>query len=209
MTVIKSCISTHDYNRAAQDCQRGNWNHMIVLNPEDNEVYVSTLYGNGVPMAIHEYREFVLYLVPDGTADATALVEVLESEDIQDRLETVVRGYSESWDGSNYRGSLTENARDILDSIIDRLSDWCGDLPCYWDADEYYMDASGSYLVPLALQEDRQDTVDTIVLEARTEGDYLDESDVDQYLDSVLEDYCNTCYNDNDYCTCDDDKAGD
>lgn len=207
MTVtIKSWIRTHDYNRAAHHYQRGNWVHRVVYSPEDNEVEVSTLHGNGVPMLVYEYREHVLYQVPDGTADVSALVEELESEDIQNRLLTVKSGYSTEWTGSNYRGSLTENAEDVLESIRERLEFVCQDLPTYCDADDYFMDVSGSHIVPLALDNDRQGTIDTIVSEAISDGYHLDKTDIDMYLDTVLEDYCHQCHQDNDYCTCEDNE---
>ena len=205
VTIKTKSILEHDYNRASRDCERGNWTHRIVLDPNDKEVDVCTLYGNGTPLSIWDRRAFTVYTVPDGTADVTSLVEELESEDMQDSLQAIVRGYSEEWDGSNLKGQLTEEAQDHLDGIKEQLTDRCSNLPMFWDPGDWYASLATRDVATLAWAVDRESILGSEIDIALGEGAYLSRADLESYLSQVQSETCGRCYESTDYCGCDDD----
>ena len=201
---ISKDIETHDYNRASANHECSNWNHMIVLDPNDGTVDVCTMFGNGTPMPIWEYRAFVLFRVADGTADVSNLVECLQDEDTISSLQAIVNGYSEEFDGSNWRGDLTEDAEHTKEYVSIRLEQFCSDMPMYWDANDWYEPMSFRDIGKLAHDEDRESILDSEVNDALINGAHLDRNDLDSYLDGVKDETCPKCFEDN--CECDDEE---
>jgi hypothetical protein len=79
-------------DEAAQESERANYRHRVTLRPDDRIVFVSTMYGDGMPERLHSGRDVFLGRIPDGCADTSGLRTLLESDDVQAELRAIVVG---------------------------------------------------------------------------------------------------------------------
>lgn len=148
--------------------------------------YVSADYsgeiGNGVPFTVW-HRRTLRWAVPSQSS-GNALADLIESADIVALLERVSAGHTVEWDGSNFVGSLDDDARaasDELESIFGRPED----EGCVWDASEWMVGAGlHSWWIGVPLDTAVADTESA----AESEGVYLD-GDVEDVLLDMAERY--------------------
>jgi hypothetical protein len=197
---IDPAVAEHDYNRASADHDRGSWQHAVVL-ADDGRVYVDTIYGGGMPMAVWHGRHQALCRVPDGTADVSPLLEYLSTPRTRARLAEILKCLTVEWDGSNHRGRLDEHGVDLLVWLCDDLQGVCDRLPCYWTAADYLLDSDPLDAVHLSRD---PDGVARLVSDALVYDDvYLDADDAAKYLAHVREHNCTECGEHHDDCVCD------
>lgn len=110
--------------------------------------------------------------------------ELLTDPHVVSRLETVMNGAEEYYDGSNYRTKLTEAAREAVDQLEGYL---CDDYDAGydslepWDAAQYFADVS---YADLTRGNDDLAVVSTILAEeALKEGIYVSKNNVENVLD--------------------------
>lgn len=94
--------------------------------------------GNGVPFAVWHNRT-LRFAVPS-TVDCDTLVEYLESAECRALLDRIHAGHQVDWDGSNYVGVLTDDAKAAAEELRDTLVD----MPTVeiWTPAEYLFSAS-------------------------------------------------------------------
>lgn len=116
-----------------------NWRVDIVLSPEEKVVEIYPFFGNGQPMRAWNGVDIVLASFPWGNwADISDLISFLEEEGTQEDLESIVEGHTVRWDGSNHRGSLTEEASYLADHLRDKITSRVDFCPCFWKAYEFF-----------------------------------------------------------------------
>jgi hypothetical protein len=168
----------------------------LIIDPEDREVSVGTYSpGQGTPMRTWLGRDIHITIArPDGgEIDAEELIKRAEDpETTTGRLiREIMDGHTVEWDGSNTRGYLTDEARDALMALSERLdharrcpaTDWVR-----WEPEECYGQSTASELA-FNLCFDR-DTTDAEMREiaaretrlAAEAGIDLVEDDVGDYL---------------------------
>lgn len=118
--------------------ESSNWRVDIVLNPEERTVAIYPFFGNGQSMRAYNGVDVRLASFTwQDWADIAPIVEFLENE-AQEDLEAIVEGHAIRWDGSNHRGSLTEEASLLADHLRDRLTARAEYCPCFWSAEEFW-----------------------------------------------------------------------
>jgi len=153
----------------------------VCLHPEEEPPRVSLeTYRQGETSGeIWNGRVRVLMTIPKPIAKAGAIKTWFQER--EDRLRTVLEGYEPLWDGSNWRGKLSKQAAEALESLYRESEEgfhYPEDLPTYWDAGDWFLDAPDP---------DKRD-VELLVEKALDDGVYLDPDDVQRYLDDLDED---------------------
>ena len=105
-----------------------------------------------------------------------AVVDAFSWESVRRLVHTLFDGYSEEWDGSNWRGVLTDDAVDDLHDLVGILNDWET-----W-VDDDFLDVRSAYdwlaqwtneelgIRSDMTEDDVQDLKDKLFAEAMAEG---------------------------------------
>ena len=106
-------------------------------------------------------------------------------DEITPLLQTVHDGHDSEWDGSNYVGTLTEQARQASDEILDLCTGTLHQETAWsvWDAAEWL--SGGSVLDKWPADRDLAQVVTAASQMAKQEHAYLDGDIEEYYLDSV------------------------
>ena len=171
----------------------------IELNPETGNLSASYNgeIGNAVPMAVWhgKIRRYACPVLPDDRA-----LELME--EITPLAERVCAGFSETWDGNNYVGKLTddaETAEEEIGNIVGAI-DYDETLKV-WDASEWLngvtirrdgsVEIDGFGMIKAETTEDEIDAMaNKIDADASGEGIFLDNSTAVAYLRDLREE-CN------------------
>lgn len=107
----------------------------------------SVIIGSGVPESVWHGRTRRYWV--SCYADGKQLAEWIEGEG-RELLQRVHNGHKVIWDGNNYVGRLTDDARDAEDNIVAALRQF-DDPSCQvqvWDAEEYLRPAGFDQVWP-------------------------------------------------------------
>lgn len=172
------------------------YNHYLVLDVSNDEprVYLHSGVGTiGTPMHVWHGMGTTIKLKTD--VDAEDVIDVLESEDVQDKLRAICGEYrGEEWDGSNMVGRW--NDRGEYDTYVHDLSDEIAHgfekLRTYWDAGEWL-----STDFPGAIRQAAQALADGKTLEEWSEDErdnyaveaLIDASDLERALRERVENH--------------------
>lgn len=114
---------------------------------------------------------------------------ILEAPEVQELIGRVRAGYESRWDGSNWCGRLTDDARTALCELGDLIESHWGDTPKsdgkpgdieVWEADSWFMDGLDH---EFAKGEPLEDLLDRLEAEAQSEGVIV--RDLGQYVRAV------------------------
>lgn len=89
--------------------------------------------GNSVPMSV--WHDRTLRMTVAHNVNGPALADYLESPEALALLETIHAGHEVDWDGNNYVGTLTEEARAALERLEDVLRGF--ETVEIWTANDY------------------------------------------------------------------------
>lgn len=164
----------------------------LALDPESKEVYSYYSIGAGTPMPVHLNQHISLGGVPVN-AVPESLSEWLEGQ--KEALEAVLAEYKGTeWDGNNYVGQWSEDAREATYAFSEELSRATNDnsIATYWGASDYFFNACS---VEDLLDEIGEQDFDTYcqeqVEEAKSNGAYLELDDVESTLRDAIQDAYN------------------
>lgn len=125
------------------------------------------LIGGGQPMEVWLGRTLRWSVNPEVNGDH--LAELLESDEVRALLERVHAGHSVEWNGSNYVGRLTDDARAASDELERIFEDEThnGDSGGVWEASEWIAPASADDI--LKEGESLDDAAERLVEEAESD----------------------------------------
>lgn len=127
--------------------------------------------GNGMPMDVWYGR--TLRWAVNSSINGNVLADALESVEITALLERIHAGHAVDWDGNNYVGSLTDDARAASDDLWWRLEDLgLDDEPAVWEVDNWLF--GGCSLADHWADQPLSDAVAALEEEAESEGIYID-----------------------------------
>lgn len=141
-------------------------------------VDVEPRMNSGVSEDLFHNRKLVLWSTDKTLAKAGFIRDYLV--DCIDRLQDLAAGHEVEWNGQNHVGSLTAEAADLRDALYWELEDRFKDdpsVPTYWNAEDWFNPSPP----------DPYESAESLVEEARKEGIYLDQDDVEAYLASLKE----------------------
>ena len=169
---------------AANEMERTNWHHRLVLKPATMEVQLWSTYGNGVPVEIWENAVIQLGRVPDGVAGLDPVREALQSCEPELRELAALHEL-----GGRYANP--DRANDLSDQIDRHLDRAMESLRTIIDADEWLSPCSHYDLFPqqfIASDEAFAQLAAQIVAGEREVVVY--QSDVERVLRARWADYC-------------------
>jgi len=110
----------------------GKWQTDIYFDPERSIVWTFLNTGNSVPSdAWHGIDKHILKVLPGAIASSVHRY-LLDNEDI---ILSILEGYEgQEWDGSNHKGSWTEDSMDQLALLHQEPTE----IGFYWDAGEWF-----------------------------------------------------------------------
>lgn len=136
---------------------------------EDGNVHADYcgIIGAGQPMDVWNGRTLRWSVNPEVNGDH--LAELLESDEVRALLERVHAGHSVEWDGSNYVGRLTDDARDASDELERIFEDETHtvDSGGVWEASQWIAPASADDI--LKQGESLDDAAERLVEEAESD----------------------------------------
>lgn len=165
------------------DCQSNPQPVYLYLNLDDRRAYIETWsnIGGGMPASVFNGTE-IRWSLPVLTADsANDLLEKFES-----RLDRLCDEYEDYYDGSNYRGRLSEDGQDLQDRIQRDINEFCTFLDTveamtaadYYEHAVQYMDGSASVDGHTITSTSTDEDLDRIAEELEESGQHTDDTTV-------------------------------
>lgn len=161
------------------------WRHLLILDPEDGTIETSSMVGAGCPAHVWHNRA-ISWSIPACTGEALndwAEEHVEQFAALADCYEGA------QWDGSNWRGSWTDEAERLDQDIQDALGQ--AELACRWDAGDYMHPTKSDFIEQarkaLAAGDSLEDVVESIVDDAACDDVVVDSGDVHALLLEWLE----------------------
>ena len=152
------------------------------FNPTEFEVYAFSNIGSGIPMPVYHGQQLDLGKIPTDLANTSPYkIFIRENEET---FRNIAEGFSLKWNGSNHVGVLTDSAEEALESLREGWSQI--EPPTFWRAAEWFAPVQRE-----AYQELQSMPLTAWVAKeiafARSEGAYLQASDVEAEARHILE----------------------
>ena len=169
------------------------WRASLILNPETRNVYLFTSIGSGTPIDVWHNR--ALSFSVDACASGEHVRELLEGDDMQEALATIIDSYEgDTWDGHNNVGSWSGEADDEIQQVTTALesvttysnaSDWLS--PAWSESRNDVADA----LAEADTEEEREAALDALAegwaAAGESDGVLVDKDDLRRCIDQMAE----------------------